>query len=112
MKKKRTLVSLFLASLLCFCSKVNADIYLQNPRGSNNRLSEASRERANENRMFDSQNNERGGYNVARPMSYYAGSLLQVEWTNQHSCMSANANCDLILQYMCDDSIRDGLTTK
>jgi len=28
--------------------------------------------------------------------------------TNQHSCQNPNANCDLILQYMCDDNLRDG----
>lgn len=35
------------------------------PRGSNNRLNEKSANRNNANRMFDSQNNNRGGYNVA-----------------------------------------------
>jgi len=34
------------------------------PRGSNNRLNEQSANRENANRMFDSQNNNRGGYNV------------------------------------------------
>jgi len=38
---------------------------MHNPRGSNNRLNEKSANRANGNRMFDSQNNNRGGYNVA-----------------------------------------------
>ena len=89
----------------------NADIYLHNPRGSNNRLDEQGRERANDNRMFDSQNNERGGYNVGN-LYYYTESLLQIEWTNQHSCMTGNAHCDLILQYMCADTVRDGTTTQ
>ena len=43
---------------------VNSDIYLHNPRGSNNRLKESSAQRANDKRVFDSQNNGRGGYNV------------------------------------------------
>jgi len=43
---------------------VNADVYMNNPRGSNNRLNEQSAARTNGNRMFDSQNNNRGGYNV------------------------------------------------
>jgi len=34
---------------------VNGDMYLHNPRGSNNRLNEASANRANANRAFDSQ---------------------------------------------------------
>jgi hypothetical protein len=33
------------------------------PRGSNNRLNERSANRDNGNRLFDSQNNNRGGYN-------------------------------------------------
>jgi len=33
---------------------VNGDMYLHNPRGSNNRLNEASANRANANRAFDS----------------------------------------------------------
>jgi len=41
-----------------------ADCYLHVPRGSNNRLNEKSANRANANRLFDSQNNNRGGYNV------------------------------------------------
>ncbi len=36
-------------------SVINADVYLHNPRGSNNRLRESSANRANANRLFDSQ---------------------------------------------------------
>ncbi|RNA14329.1 DD3-3-like [Brachionus plicatilis] len=81
--------------LFILFKNVHSDIYLHNPRGSNNRLDEQGRERNNANRMFDSQNNNRGGYN--------AGYM-----TNQHSCFSPNANCDIIIQYMCDDKMRDG----
>jgi len=42
---------------------LNADCYLHYFRGSNNRLNEASANRNNGNRLFDSQNNNRGGYN-------------------------------------------------
>ena len=44
--------------LLCLLSAVSlacADLYLHNPRGSNNRLNERSANRNNANRMFDSQ---------------------------------------------------------
>ena len=51
-------------ALLVITSSVMADVYLHNPRGSNNRLNERSANRANANRLFDSQNNNRGGYNV------------------------------------------------
>lgn len=44
--------------LLCLLGAVSlvcGDIYLHNPRGSNNRLNERSANRRNGNRMFDSQ---------------------------------------------------------
>jgi hypothetical protein len=44
-------------------------------------------------------------------MYYYVGSELSIEWTSQHSCGASNADCQIVLQYMCDvDSpgIRDG----
>jgi hypothetical protein len=46
-----------LATIAVFCS---ADTYMHNPRGSNNRLNEQSANRDNADRMFDSQNNNRG----------------------------------------------------
>lgn len=91
-------------------SSVVADIYLQGPRGSNNRLNEQGRDRNNGNRMFDSQNNNRGGYNQGN-LYYYTGSTVQIEWTNQHSCGNVNNHCELIVQYMCGDLVRDGTTT-
>ena len=103
------MLSLF-CLLVCLQTCVG-DIYLHNPRGSNNRLDEASRNRNNARRLFDSQNNERGGYNVGG-MYYYVGSTLAIEWTNQHSCNDPNNNCDIILQYMCSDDVRDGATTR
>ncbi|XP_067940540.1 protein DD3-3-like [Watersipora subatra] len=89
---------------------VSADIYMHNPRGSNNRLDEEGRERNNANRVFDSQNNDRGGYNVGS-LYYYEGSVLPIEWTNQHECGGPNTHCELIIQYMCSNSLRDGATT-
>ncbi|XP_047146467.1 protein DD3-3 isoform X1 [Hydra vulgaris] len=91
-------------------SLVTADVYLHNPRGSNDRLDESGRERDNGNRLFDSQNNARGGYNVGN-LYYYEGSQLTIEWTNQHSCGGPNANCEIVLQYMCGENLRDGLKT-
>lgn len=35
--------------------------------------------RINPRRMFDSQNNNRGGYNVGK-LYYYEGSVLPIEW--------------------------------
>lgn len=73
---------IFQLNFLIFFSIVtssNGDIYLHNPRGSNNRLGETSRSRSNAKRIFDSQNNERGGYNVGS-LYYYSGSKLKIEW--------------------------------
>jgi hypothetical protein len=55
---KLLLVVLVICIIAC---NVLGDMYLQNPRGSNDRLDEES-DRQNANRLFDSQNNARGGY--------------------------------------------------
>ncbi|XP_047136230.1 protein DD3-3 [Hydra vulgaris] len=101
---------IFRLQMLMLCALVQSDVYLHNPRGSNNRLDENGRERNNPNRLFNSQNNNRGGYNVGN-LYYLEGSQLQIEWTNQHSCGESNANCDIIIQYMCSNTLRDGTTT-
>ena len=51
--------------LLSICAFVaNGDIYMHNLRGSNNRLKSSGSQVSNANRLFDSQNNANGGYNV------------------------------------------------
>jgi len=152
--------------LFLLISLAYGDLYMHNPRGSNNRLNEQNAEREDGDRMFDSQNNNRGGYNVGDksataatssgdqntdttfsqskfdtlydintqtavqyPMVYYEGSVLSIEWTNQHGCGGnedgdANTlNCNIVAQYMCDTKgdegsdttmtvkLRDGTTT-
>nr|XP_039264371.1 protein DD3-3-like [Styela clava] len=105
------MVMLYGLAIIAIClASVRSDIYLHNPRGSNNRLDENSRDRNNANRLFDSQNNARGGYNVGS-LYYYVDSELSVEWTNQHSCGDLNNHCEVILQYMCSDTLRDGIST-
>lgn len=97
-----------------FLVYVNGDCYMHNPRGSNNRLNEQAANRNNGDRLFDSQNNNRGGYNVGDKKStafnpgstanepgsvfqaelnedqysmiFYEGSTLGIEWTTQHGC--------------------------
>merc|ERR1719361_954388 len=61
MNRCNLVVLLVSVSVFEFCE---ADLYMHNPRGSNNRLNERSANRRNGNRLFDSQNNNRGGYNV------------------------------------------------
>lgn len=43
------------ALLALLASPAHADVYMHNPRGSNNRLNEKSATRTNGNRLFDSQ---------------------------------------------------------
>ena len=46
------------------CHLSTGDVYLHSMRGCNNRLDEQTQDRTNNNRIFDSQNNNKGGYNV------------------------------------------------
>lgn len=116
-----------------------ADIYLHNPRGSNNRLNERSANRKNANRVFDSQNNNRGGYNAgdatSEPanndegkqyrMKYFQSAAqgegqteLTIEWTNQHGCGGNEdtdphkLNCNIVIQYMCQPNVDSPTGTK
>ena len=111
---------------LSIATNVNADVYLHNPRGNNNRCDERSNNRNNANRLFDSQNNAAGGYAVTcnRPenantqddiscysMNYYGDTVIPIRWTSQHNC-GENNNCQFILQYSCEgvlgNNVRDG----
>jgi len=61
--------------------------------------------------MFDSQNNDRGGYNVGK-LSVYIGESVPISWTNQHGSGTYQVGyTELILQYACDSLMRDGTTT-
>ncbi|CAG5112011.1 Oidioi.mRNA.OKI2018_I69.chr2.g6272.t1.cds [Oikopleura dioica] len=86
------------------------DVYMHFPRGSNNRLNENSEGRRNGNRLFDSQNNNEGGYNVGdrfdKPAktadeqskavffesTAEAASEIAIEWWNQHGCGKRDEN--------------------
>lgn len=99
-------------SLLCvvfvaLCVGALADVYMHLPRGSNNRYRGDAN---NQNRLFDSQNNAAGGYCWGESMYFYSGSFMQVEWTQQHGCGVGhpNVDCNMVLQYMCNSTIRDG----
>lgn len=115
--------------------QASADVYMHNPRGSNDRNCERNVNRNNGNRLFDSQNNNNGGYacprgvgderfqnemgehefiNVndgstftqSKRMYYYSGSVLPIEWTNQHGCgYNAKVECEMVLQYACEDTL-------
>lgn len=112
-------VFLYVVVVLSLIISVLGDCYLHYPPGSNDRNQEANTDRNNGNRLFDSQNNGKGGYCTGPKLSYYEGSMLHVVWTNQHGCFgNPNVLCNLVLQYMCVDAssdltnlIRDGSAT-
>ena len=102
------LMALRSLALLALLDPIAGDVYMQYPPGANNRLEEGGGNRNNNNRLMDSQNNAKGGYgyggsanNQAAPISYMAGSKLSMTWTSQHSCGSENAECQVVIQYMC-----------
>ena len=125
-----------LSSILLALQGINGDVYMHMPRGSNNRLNEKSTGRQNGNRLFDSQNNNNGGYNVAdsgvkeaTKMSEQHGevyfqsghkgkSYLNIEWFNQHGCgkrdtEDSNAiDCHMVIQYKCSSQLRNGMSTQ
>jgi hypothetical protein len=92
---------------------VVGDVYMHSPRGSNDRNCEKNENRQNGNRLFDSQNNGKGGYACPRPrveptemvdqFYFYTGSKVVVEWTNQHGCgRNPRDHCDVVIQYACE----------
>jgi len=123
-------VLLLAAIFVTYCY---SDCYFHNPRGSNNRLNENSANRRNGNRMFDSQNNNRGGYNKGDAtdkaagndknkqydMKYFQSSIESAkkgsskgkthfifEWTNQHGLGFDNdkLNSNMVFQMMCQEN--------
>ena len=109
-----------MCSSLSLCLSVSRHLPQHNPRGSNDRLNGGGTNRDNANRLFNSQNNDKGGYAIntyTGSMSFYESSWLTVEWTQQHSCGVENTDCAIVLQYMCGSSeeapetlIRDGMS--
>jgi len=98
-----------LTTLVSLLAGAAADCYLQYPPGSNNRLDEGGGNRNNNNRLMDTQNNAKGGYgyggdanNQAAAVKYMAGSEVSTMWTAQHSCGSANNECQIVVQAMCN----------
>ena len=63
---------LFVFIAVCAVSNVVGDIYMQNPRGNNDRLNENG-DRNNAQRLFNSENNARGGYCWGPELTFYEG---------------------------------------
>ena len=128
----RVITTLLLAAI----RSSNADMYLNSPRGSNNKLREQSNNVQNATRLFDSQTTAASGYQIGddcKPackdgnnnydvtvegatkgtMKFYQGSELYIEWHHQHGCGVGHPNlrCQIVLQYMTENdnpNIRDG----
>lgn len=58
------------AMVVVLTQVARADVYLHHPRGSNNRCCETAENRDNGNRLFDSQNNDAGGYACPRATTF------------------------------------------
>ena len=45
-------------------------------------------------------------FNQSYRMFYYEGSVLPIEWTNQHGCGgNSKVACEIVLQYACEDTL-------
>eukprot|EP00750_Incisomonas_marina_P021376 INCI4339.2.p1 GENE.INCI4339.2~~INCI4339.2.p1 ORF type:complete len:776 (+),score=159.80 INCI4339.2:84-2411(+) len=111
-------------ALALLVAGASADVYMHNPPGNNDRNRERNDNRNNGNRLFDSQNNDKGGYpwrgeaklnDMADPLTYVSGSQLEIKWTDQHGCGdNPSTHCTVVLQYACENSmpgLRDGYPT-
>ena len=68
-----------------------ADLYMNNPRGSNNKLNEVSDNVRNDNRLFDSQNNAAAGYQVGDKCVGGRWDYLHMQWTGSDANQAGNA---------------------
>merc|ERR1712179_246901 len=82
------LLGVFGACLLLHGS--NGDLYMHNVRGCNNRLDESTQNRRNGNRVFDSQNNNKGGYNVGDRTKKKAKDVAKEATSKKASVHAAN----------------------
>ncbi len=113
---------LFVISILFFLIKnISADLFLHNPKGSNNRCDEISKYVSNPYRLFNSNNNLKGGYSIPcnKPwntsstdincynMDYYSNSNIKIIWTSDTDCHKNK--CSFIIQYSCDDDLGIGV---
>lgn len=51
-------------------------------------------------------NQDSSTFTQSKRMYYYEGSVLPIEWTNQHGCGgNSKIACELIIQYACEDTL-------
>lgn len=94
----------------------NADVYMQSPRGANGRNCERNVNRNNANRLYDTQNNAKGGYACGRAVGgpeveersvyYYEGEKVPITWTSQHgSGAGTSVDGQIIFQWASTDTL-------
>jgi len=45
-------------------------------------------------------------FTQSKRLYFYAGSILPIEWTNQHGCGgNSKVSCEIVLQYACEDTL-------
>ena len=122
MISSRHIVAL-MAALAAVADVALADVYMQSPRGANGRNAERNVNRNNANRLYDTQNNAKGGYATdravggpqaataeradgERPMYYYEGEKVPITWTAQHgSGAGSNVDGQIIFQFASTDTL-------
>lgn len=56
--------------------------------------------------LFDTVTEDVKTFYQSKRMYYYSGSILPIEWTNQHGCGgNSKASCEIVLQYACEDTL-------
>lgn len=105
-------IALTTVVLCVLVAAVRGDCGMTEPRGSNNKLNGQARATQNQQRLFDSQNNANTGHHWGPKLNYYLTSEMIVEWQNQHGCgNNPKTHCEIIIQYMCEATLRDGDAT-
>jgi hypothetical protein len=79
------------------------DTYLHFPPGTISRNREKDENRQNANRCFNSQDNAAGGKGIPLvEATMYEGSILSLEWVNQHGCNGGKSQCEYVIQILCE----------
>merc|ERR1719267_166205 len=110
------LLSTFLVLLAAAPAAVLGDVYMQSPRGANGRNCERNVNRNNANRLYDTQNNAKGGYAAGRAVGgpdvdvrkiyYYEGEKVPITWTAQHGGGAGTmSDGQIILQFASTDTL-------
>ncbi len=100
--------------VLLLISGVLSEVYLHFPPGSNNRVRERHPTVQNPNRLFNSQNSDKGGYSWVGDAkessfsgySFFNGSVLSIKFSTDPLACEAQ-DTTVVIQYICDDPLGD-----